>query len=213
MLRRYWLAVVMAGVLLTTGQVESKHQVIIWDRTPPQTSTFTAGTLAIALERGGGDTSPGPLFYGTSFEGQTPDGRPGLLPAGLMAPGDNLHRVLIIRNTGSLDATITRVHAELTDGSIALAQKLQVVMTTDAAGTQQVAWGSLSDFIDRAQFLVPTGLALNRGEELTLHIWIRLPRETGNAYQGLRAVVSFGVTAEQKGHSTPPPPKQPPQLG
>jgi hypothetical protein len=130
-----------------------------------------------------------------------------------MAPGDALHRVLVVRNTGSLDATITNMHAELMAGSRALTEQLQVVVTTDAAGAQPVAWGPLSNFMDGAQFLVPTGLDLNHGESLTLHIWVRLPLETGNAFQGLRCVVSFSVTAEQKGHSTPPPPKQPPQLG
>ncbi|HYF93693.1 MAG TPA: hypothetical protein VD969_15875 [Symbiobacteriaceae bacterium] len=209
-----WLAIVAAGVLLTAGHGESKHSLVIWDRTPPRTSTFSAGTLALAIERGGGDTSPGPLFYGTPLEGQTPDGRPGLLPAGLLAPGDAIHRSLVVRNTGTLDAVITGISAELTGGSRMLADRLQVLVTADPAGAQPVVWGPLSEFLRQTQFLATGGIELKQGSDITLYIWVTLPLEAGNEYQALRSVVSFSIRAEQRGNNNPPPPPvKPPQLG
>ncbi|HWI60524.1 MAG TPA: hypothetical protein VNT75_01660 [Symbiobacteriaceae bacterium] len=213
MLRRYWLALLAAGLLFTTQPAESRHKVILWDRTPQQVSAVAAGTLALAIERGGGDTSPGPLFYGTSFEGQTPDGRPGLLPTGPLAPGDTIRRTLTVRNTGSLDASVTSVSADLTDGSRLLADAMQVLVTADAAGAQPIAWGSLSEFLARPQFFATGVIDLKPGETATLYVWVSLPLSLGNQYQNLRSVVSFGIHAEQRGHAVPPPPVKPPQLG
>lgn len=210
---RYWLAALIAGILLTTRPVESKQTLILWDRTPPQATALAGGTLAVTIERGG-DSNPGPLFYGTPTEGKTPDGRPGLLPMGLLAPGDTIHRTLVIRNTGTLDALITAASAALTDGSQRLANKLQVVVTTDAAGAQPLVWGPLSEFIKGPQFLAAGAIELKQGAALTLHVWVTLPLDTDNEYQGLRSVISFGIHAEQRRNNTPPPPPvKPPQLG
>jgi hypothetical protein len=193
--------------------VEPNQQLYLSDQSAASSTNFSSGKLAIAMERGG-DTSPGPLFYVSQVTGATPAGEPGLLPMGLMAPGDSFHRTLIIRNTGTLDAALVSVSAELTGGSQLLADTLEVRVTTDAAGAQPVAWGTLSQFLAHPQFFATGFVSLPVGAATALHFWVSLPLGTGNALQGLTATVSFGVTAEQSGHNTfPPPPNTPPELG
>lgn len=183
MLRRYWLAILIAGVLVSSRP----HQEIRWDRGATQE--------VIALERSGGDTFPGPLIYSTPFHGQTPDGRPGLLPTGPLAPGDAVHRALVVRNPGAREVALTTLSAELTLESGRLAESVQVVVTADAAGAKPVARGSLAQFIARPQALAGGGINLRAGESVTLHIWLTLPPSLGRA---VRPVVSFGVGAEER---------------
>lgn len=214
-MRKMWLALVAVAVLVgVTGASGKFGPLLISTVTPPQSVVFHSGRLSLALERGSdGEANPGPLFYVTPAQGATPDGHPGLYPTGLWAPGDTNHRVLIIRNTGSLDAAVRAVRGELVSGSRLLADRLEVSITTDAAGTRQIARGTLGDLVDHQVLFAPTALSLAPGAAIALHVWVTLPLDAGNDYQGLGAVFSFGIYAEQSRNNNLPPVKPPPELG
>jgi hypothetical protein len=170
----------------------------------PHNNTVTAGTLALESWRDQGDTVPGPMFYTTPAEGNT-GAADGLLPTGLWAPGDEHHRVLLVRNTGSLDAWLTSVGAELQAGSsLHLAQKLAYKVTTDAAGTAVIASGTLADLIN-TDVTFPAPIALDTTllpvpmrPPKPFHFWVSLPLDANNSYQGLTLRVDFHINAEQK---------------
>jgi len=142
MLRRYWLAILIAGALVTARP----HREILWDRSA--------------------------------------------------APGAVVHRALVVRNSGARDVALTNLSAELTLESGRLAEGVQVVVTTDAAGADEpVAHGTLAQFVARPQALGGGGMNLKAGESTTLHIWLTVPPSLGREVQ---PVVSFGVGAEAR---------------
>lgn len=161
--------------------------------TPAAQNDWVAGTLAIESNRDQGDWIPGPMFYIGGAEG--------IHPTGFWAPGDTHHRVLQVENTGSLDAWLKHMRASLTSGSRDLADQLQVQVTTDPAGTNLVATGTLGQFIDGDQAFAGGSIAAAVGDVIDLHFWVTLPLATGNAYQGLSTEVSFSVYAEQMAHN------------
>lgn len=160
---------------------------------------FTAGTLVLDSNRDQGDSIPGPLFYSTGEEGQTPDGAEGLIPDGVWAPGDEKHKILQIENTGSLDGWLTGARATLQSGSRFLADKLEVRITVsdDSGNHTTVASGTLGQFIDGDRDFVPA-ISLETGEIANIHFWVKLPLDASNEYNNLTAVVGFEVQARQK---------------
>jgi len=124
------------------------------------TGDFAAGTLCITSERNDGDTTPGPMFYITAEQGQTPDGLLGTLPTGVWAPGDSVTRTLNVynpRSCSTMDAWLTAVSARLTEGIpnqyVQMADELTVVISTpygegSNAPTVTVAEAPLRDFLD-----------------------------------------------------------------
>lgn len=187
-----WPLAVGAIVLLTAigGGVTLA---VFTDKTPSHSNQITAGTLQIQGDRDNGDSVPGPLFY------IGPGG--GLKATGLWAPGDKYHRVLQVENTGTLDAWLKHVRARLDSGSRPLADKLTVQVTTDPAGANVLATGTLGQFIDADQNFAGGPLPANVGDVINLHFWVAFPLNADNSYQDLSAVVSFAVYAEQKVHN------------
>lgn len=157
-------------------------------------SEFVSGTLAIEANRDMGDGIPGPMYYITAAGGGTD---PNQYPTGLWAPGDSHHRILQVENVGSLDAKLTHMRASLESGSMYLAGKLDVVVTTDPAGTNVVATGTLADFINADQMLVGGPIDAMVGDVINLHFWVSFPLDADNSYQGLSTVATFTVYAEQ----------------
>ncbi|MFZ5814774.1 MAG: hypothetical protein ACOY93_05680 [Bacillota bacterium] len=155
---------------------------------------FVAGTLAIEAHRDMGDGIPGPMFYIDAAGGGTD---PNQYPTGLWAPGDEHHRILQVENIGSLDAKLTHLRASLQSGSMYLADKLDVTVTLDPAGTQVVAMGKLSDFINADQAFLGGPLPALVGDVINLHFFVSFPLDADNSYQGLSTVVTFTVYAEQ----------------
>jgi predicted ribosomally synthesized peptide with SipW-like signal peptide len=158
---------------------------------------FTSGTLTLTSYRDQGDTIPGPMFYTTPAEGSTGT-QDGLLPTGYWAPGDTNHRVLIVKDTGSLDAWLTSVGASLDSGSMHLANALTYKVTTDAAGTSIIASGNLGALIagPDATFTPKVSALVNIPKQL--HFWVTLPLSADNSYQGETLRVTFHVNAVQK---------------
>jgi predicted ribosomally synthesized peptide with SipW-like signal peptide len=166
-------------------------------------NTFTSGTLSINSVRDQGDTVPGPMFYITPASGNEGGGN-GLYPTGYWAPGDTNMRVLVVKNTGSLDAWMTGVRASMHAGSSRhLADKLQVKVTTDSAGTAVIASGTMGNFLDADQ-IFPSKLSLNAAHpplpaiSKPLYFWVTLPLDADNSYQNETLVVDFTVYAVQK---------------
>lgn len=89
-----------------------------------------AGNLSIDSYRDGFDTIPGPMFYTTPQEGETPTDPSfkGLKPTGLWAPGDTKIRSLVVYNDGSLDAVLKQVKAEVTSDSKNMASQMSVAV-------------------------------------------------------------------------------------
>jgi len=108
-------------------------------------------------------------------------------------------RVLMLRNTGSLDAWLTGVRATMQAGSSRyLADELQVKVTTDAAGTNEIASGTMGDFIANNQMFAPK-IALNVGPvPKPFYFFVSLPLNADNSYQNLTLRVDFTMMAEQK---------------
>ncbi|HYF91400.1 MAG TPA: hypothetical protein VD969_04060 [Symbiobacteriaceae bacterium] len=198
------LRLVLGAVLVTALGVSAGTVALFSAATANQDNTITAGTLAINSWRDQGDTIPGPMFYTTPAEGQTPGGTNGLLPTGLWAPGDTHHRVLMVRNEGSLDAWLVSVGADLHSGSMHLANKLQYKVTTDAAGLVVIASGTLGSLIG-TDVAFPSKIALNAPAipipsrpPKPFHFWVTLPLDADNSYQGETVRVNFFINAEQK---------------
>ena len=187
------VALALSAVVLLTIIGGGATFALFTAQTTNTNSQITAGTLAITADRDNGDTVPGPMFY------IGPGG--GLMATGEWAPGDAYHRVLQVENTGSLAAWLKHVRASLDSGSRALADKLSVKVTTDAAGAQVVAQGTLGQFIDADQAFTGGPISADAGDVIDLHFWVMLPLNADNSYQGLSAVASFTVYAEQKAHN------------
>lgn len=92
--------------------------------------TFASGTVDIDSYRDGFDTIPGPMFYTTVEEGQTPTNPPypGLKPTGIWAPGDTHIRFLVVYNKGSLDAVLDQVKAEVISDPNNMASQMNVAI-------------------------------------------------------------------------------------
>lgn len=134
---------------------------------------FMAGTFRLYAFRDMQDAVGGPMFYTTTAEGQP---LPARWPTGSWAPGDEVTRILMVRNTGSLNGYLKRVGAEITGGDSSLAGKLRV-RVTDRYGNNYVPPGTLAEFAaaDRA-FTTPLLIrpAVNLiGSPLTLTIRFR----------------------------------------
>lgn len=155
---------------------------------------YVAGTLDIEAHRDMGDGIPGPMFYIDAAGGGND---PNLHPTGLWAPGDEHRRILQVENVGSLDAKLTHLRGFLQSGSTYLAEKLDVVVTTDPAGTQVVASGTLADFLNADQPFLGGPIEALVGDVINLHFWVSFPLDADNSYQGLSTVVTFTVYAEQ----------------
>jgi hypothetical protein len=163
-------------------------------------SNITAGTLRLEGTRDNGDRIDGPMFYTTAAEGKTQNDRPGRYPTGPWAPGDEHHRVFQIENIGSLAAVVKTVTATLTDGTSDLAAVLQVRVTTDAAGVNEVAQGTLAQFLAAERPLSPA-VPIAPGGIVNLHFFVSMPDTVGNAYQGATLETTFSVYAEQQAHN------------
>lgn len=214
---KLWLTLGVLGVMalgITAGTFA-----LFSASSPASNNQFTAGTLSLDSVRDQGDTVPGPMFYTTPAEGQTPSGDPGLFPTGYWAPGDSKLRVLIVRNTGSLDAWLTSVGADYVSGSMHLANKLRYcIATTPIVPTepknaqpqcpstngpfpQFVAVGDLGSLIAADHPFDHGNIGLNAGPLVApkrFYFYVSLPLDADNSYQGEDLKVNFLINAVQK---------------
>lgn len=203
---RYLLAlisVVSISVLTAGGTLA-----LLTSRTNSPDAEYSSSALVITSDRDDGDTFPGPMFYVTPAQGQTPSGVDGAYPTGLWAPGDSKERTIIVKNhaaNGStMDAWLDSVQASLQAGSYApLADKLNVVISSrDSQGLKRVvARGTLSQFVNGPVALafpdssrVPSNLDSDR----YLFFELTFDSSADNTYQGKTLVADFSVTAVQK---------------
>jgi predicted ribosomally synthesized peptide with SipW-like signal peptide len=173
-------------------------------------NNFTAGKLCITADRNDGDPVPGPMFYITPAQGQTPGGILGTLPTGLWAPGDTNTRTLTVTNPTScstMDAWLTSVQATMHPGGyLPMADKLWVKVYTPQGGGPDVlvAQGPMSTFLagpvpiqypDTSK--IPLYLSSNRHMKFEVHFDIN----ADNSYQDKTLVVDFTVNSVQMPHN------------
>lgn len=170
---------------------------------------MVAGTLCLTSDRNDGDPVPGPMFYITGEQGETPSGVDGTLPTGVWAPGDSHTRTLTVFNPAScssMNAWLTSVEADLNpafvDQYAPMADKLNVVIKTPKGGgpDEVVATAPLSTFLAGPVAIsypdgskIPVNLTANR------HMKFEVTFDLGadNSYQDKTLVVDFTVNAEQ----------------
>jgi predicted ribosomally synthesized peptide with SipW-like signal peptide len=198
-LRRIWFTVLV--FVLASGIAGGATLAYFNDTASNQNNQFMTGTLELAADRDQGDSVPGPMFYTIPIEGQTDTGDDGLLPTGLWKPGDTNHRVFQLENIGTLDALLKNTRASLDSGSRYLADKLEVKVTTDPAGSDVVASGTLGSFIDGDQSFVPGPISLVAGDIANLHFWVTLPQDADSSYQDETLKAQFSVYAEQQANN------------
>lgn len=203
---RYLLALmaVVAISVFTAGGTLA----LLTSSTNSPDAEYSSSALVIASDRDDGDTFPGPMFYVTAAQGQTPSGVDGAYPTGLWAPGDTNERTLIIKNytaNGStMDAWLESVQASLQAGSYSpLADKLNVVVSSrDFQGIKRVvARGTLSQFMNGPVALAfPNGSRVpsNLNSDRYLFFEVTFDPSADNTYQDKSLVADFSVTAMQK---------------
>lgn len=201
-MRKKALLAIGAAAIMTLG-VSAGTVALFSAQSGPSQAILTAGTVNLKSWRDQGDTIPGPMFYTTAAEGQTPGGVPGLYPTGPWAPGDTVMRVLMIRNNGELDAWLTGIDADLVSGSTHLAAELNYRVTTDVAGANAVASGNLAALIaGTATFASPIALdaigPVPTRAPKPFYFWVSLPLDADNSYQSETLRVDFTVNASQK---------------
>jgi len=191
-MKRIWILAVAFVVMAAVGG-GGLTLALFSAQSAAATQEFVSGTLEIEAHRDMGDGIPGPMFYIDTAGGGNP---PNNHPTGLWAPGDEHHRILQVENLGSLDAKLTHLRATLQSGDMYLAEKLNVVVTTDPGGMDVVAAGTLADFIN-GDIYFPTPIEAYVTDVINLHFWVEFPLNADNSYQGLSTVVTFTVYAEQ----------------
>jgi len=216
---KLWLTLGAAGVMALGSTMGTLA--LFSASSAPANNQVTAGTLSLDSYRDQGDTVPGPMFYTTPDEGDTPGGVDGLFPTGPWAPGDSRLRVLMVKNTGSLDAWLTSVGADLAAGSTHLAQKLRYCIATspivptepknsqpqcpatDGPFPQFVAVGNLLDLINTDRAFDHGNIAQNAtpgpiDPPKAFYFYVSLPLDADNSYQGETLKVNFYINAVQK---------------
>lgn len=199
---KLWLAM---GSALVAAAVGLGGTLALFSDTADADLEFMAGRLCLDAQRNDGESVPGPMFYVTPEQGETPGGVPGLFPTGLWAPGDSPQRTLTVSNPtscSSLNAWLDTVQASLQPGSDAmLADKLWVEITTPQVGTEiKVAEGWLSDFLaGPVELRYPGGgrIPLNLGSNRHVKFRVTFDITADNSYQGTNLVVDFTVNAVQ----------------
>lgn len=209
MKKPFWLAA--SAVAATAALVAGGTFALFSSETRSADNTFTTGTLCLTSERNDGDTIPGPMFYMTSAQGETPSGLPGVHPVlgdlpGGWAPGDTVTRTLTVYNPtscSSMNGWLTSVQASLHPGSDAdLAEKLWVEVYTPQGSISEVKVGEgrLSDFVAGAVPIkypgdqpIPIYLTSNRHMKFR----VRFDVDADDSYQNKNLVVDFQVNGVQ----------------
>jgi predicted ribosomally synthesized peptide with SipW-like signal peptide len=113
----------IVGIGLITG---GATYAIFTDSASNTNNTFVAGTINLDQTRDLGDTIPGPMFYSSTSDptGSYPydqDGvelaPPGSEAVGGWAPGDYVLRAMNLFNSGTLDAKVTKLQANVSTGA------------------------------------------------------------------------------------------------
>lgn len=200
---KLWLALGAATVIALSATAGTFA--LFTASTANSNNQFQAGTLTLSSWRDQGDTVPGPMFYTTPAEGNT-GVQDGLLPTGVWAPGDQHMRVLLVRNTGSLDGWLSMIGADLAAGSMHLAQKLEYTIRVDNPGGPVISSGILADLIN-TDVSVPVGtvelksffpMPVTTRPPKAFYFFVRLPLDADNSYQGEQLKVDFHLQAVQK---------------
>ncbi len=207
MKRTFWLA--LAAVLATMTLAVGTTLALFTDTVRNDTD-FTAGTLCLHADRNDSDPVPGPMFYVTAQQGQTPGGQLGTLPTGFWAPGDVHNRTLIVSNPtacSTMGAWLETVWAETTLADVSLAEKLMVEITTSRAGLPGdfvVAQGTLKQFLDGAiplRYPDTTRIPLPLNSIRFLHFKVTLDLSLDNSYQGKELKVDFKINGVQSNNN------------
>ena len=204
MRKTFWL--VLAAVLVTISLAVGTTLALFTDSNYGAQS-ITSGTLCLTSDRDDGEPVPGPMFYVTTDQGQTPDGRLGTLPTGVWAPGDEVIRTLIVNNPktcSTQDAWLDYATATLASPDSTLADTLQVEITTSKPGVLGdfvVAKTSLRSFLNGPvplRYADGTRVSMALTSVRFLHFSVTFDKSASYMYQGKSLVVDFQVGGVQK---------------
>lgn len=201
-MKKLWLIIAAVAAASAVGFGAT---LALFSDSTSSTNTFTAGTLCLDSERDDGDTVPGPMFYVTATQGQTPAGDPGIYPTGVWAPGDEHTRTLTVYNgksCPSMNAWLTSVQAAPhAGGYLPMADKLWVELYTPQLGVDvKIGEGWMSDF-----FAAPVPVAYPGGAKVPLFkssnrhmkFKVKFDLTADNSYQDKTLIVDFTVNAVQ----------------
>lgn len=167
-----------------------------------QNNTFTAGTVDIAAKRDLGDPIPGPMFYTTASEGLMPGQSMVLNPTGSWYPGKSATRTLVVENTGTLNAQLTKISANLhniADPAVAaeFANELYLRIVNRNNSQQVFFEGYLRELLAGPVNMLVNAPLLYPGGTVYMDFMATLDLDAGNNLQGLVPKVDFYVHAEQ----------------
>lgn len=132
MLTRKKMATVAAAGMLSVGLlVGGASYALFSSEAESSGNEFTSGTLTLSTNRHDVPVA-GPMFYVNDSNG-------GRMGTGLWAPLDSHSRAMLIKNTGSLDAKLKTVYAEVEAGANAQAFAEQALVTIAVYETGGVA--------------------------------------------------------------------------
>ena len=197
---KYRLSLVAIIIVLIAGAFGGATYAFFTDVAANTGNTFGAGTVEIVLKRDMGDIpAVGPLYYTERPQDAAPT--TWKFPTHEWAPGDAVQRILIIQNTGSLDAKVTSIGASMSGGDRLLADKLQIKIT-DSSGkvllpalpNTTLTIGQLIDHPEELESAVPITV---RQRLTQLRFLVSLPTDADNSYQGKSLNLDFNVFAEQ----------------
>lgn len=168
-------------------------------------NTFVAGTVDIAATRDWGEPTPGPMFYTVLNEGRLPGQSTNLNlyhPTGVWYPGKSETRTMIIRNSGSLDAWLDGISAQvynISDPAVAeeFARAMDVVIKPQGMPSMVVYSGSLYCLLSgRVAAANQLPLAAQTGQWY-LDFNVTMHTDAGNNLQGIVPKVDFRIYASQ----------------
>ena len=164
-------------------------------------STISAGTVEITVRRDMGDPVPGPMFYTTKEEGKFGSGSLPNWPTGQWYPGKTETRALIVKNSGSLNAVLDGVSAQVSninDPNVAqeFAQSMNVRIVPLGVTNVVLYDGTLSG-LTAGKVAASNSLPITVGGEWYLNFTVTMDIEAGNNLQGLSPKVAFSIYASQ----------------
>lgn len=197
MRKKLYLLLVL--VVLSTFVVGGMTFALFTAQASNDVKPFKAGSVSIDLDRGNGESIPGPMFYTTAALGMVQTGPyagiEGMDPTGTWTPGDSHARSSIVKNDGTLQAKLTGVRADYT-GSDALKNALVVTVSKQSGGVV-LYQGPLSGLCTASFVNLATPPLINPGGKLDINFTVALPLTAGNDCQGQDLKVDFYLLAEQ----------------
>lgn len=201
-----------SGVLGVSLIIGGATYAIFTDSASSTNNNFTSGTINLDQTRDLGDTIPGPMFYSSTSDptgsypydrAEVPLAPPGSDAVGGWAPGDTVLRAMNLLNSGTLDAKVTKLSANVSTGATnsgaqydQFIQKMNIKVMYPAQNKilyEGPLSGLLNGWVDIA---LPFRINSNGGPS-NITFEATLDSSADNELQGTSFVFDFSFYAEQ----------------